>query len=188
MDIEVTKPSGEYLAEYWNRRVSDNPDKTDGPVVFLRTSLRISDKPFQRDIVIRPDQKLFVPGITSVINRTDDQSVGDDESKQRSIANNDIDDGDNPPNPNSVTIDGKPITDSLESFRIESPQFDLKVKSKCELEEVTYEEGKNLPSVAAGYCLLVESLPKRDKPYTIHVKTNGSRGYSTEAIYTIRVE
>jgi len=187
MDIEVIKPSDGYLADSWKNLVSDNRDKTDGPVVFLRTRTKMDEMPLKKEIVISPNQMLFLPIITTAINTADNPSL-DSESKRRFEANKDIDDGENPPDPKNVTIDGKPIVDNLENFRIESPEFNLEVHRKCELEEVTYQRGASLPTVAAGYCILIKSLPKRDKPYAIHVKANGSGTYSTEAIYTVRVK
>ena len=187
MNIEVIKPSGGNLADSWKNLVSDNPDKTDGPVVFLRTRTKKDEMPLKKEIVISPNQMLFLPIITTAINTADDPSL-DSGSKRRSEANKDIDDGDNPPDPKDVTIDGMPIVENLENFRLESPEFNLEVNRECELEEVTYQHGGSLPTVAAGYCLLIKSLPKRDKPYTIHVKANGAGTYFTEVIYTIQVK
>jgi hypothetical protein len=184
--MEVIKPSGGYLADSWNNLVSDNPDKTDGSVVFLRTRTKFDEMPLRKEVVIRPNQSLFLPIITTAINTADDPSL-DNETKRRSEANKDIDNGENPPDPKNVTIDGVPIVDNLKDFRIESPEFNLEVHKKCELEEVDYQPGASLPTVAAGYCLLIKSLPERDKPYSIHVKANGAGVYSTEAIYTVRV-
>jgi hypothetical protein len=186
--VDVVKPDGEYLANSWNNLLSDNPDRTDGPVVFLRTRTKVDTMPLKKDVVISPDQMLFLPIITSAINEIDDPNMND-EPKRRSEANRDIDRGDNPPIAENVTIDGKPIVKNLKDFRIESPEFNLEVHRKCELEEVTYPKGKsNLPTVAAGYCLLLKSLPKRIEPYEIRVKAKGAGTYQTEAIYTVRVK
>jgi hypothetical protein len=187
MDIEVITPSGGNLADFWKNLVSNDPDKTDGPIVFLRSRTKMDEMPLKEEITISPNQILFLPIINTAINPADDPSL-DSESKRRSAANKDIDDGDNPPDPKNVTIDGIPIVDKLENFRIESPEFNLEVNRKTELEEVTYQFGASLPTVAAGYSLLIKSLPKRDEPYTIHVKANGAGAYSTEAVYTVRVK
>jgi hypothetical protein len=43
------------------------------------------------------------------------------------------------------------------------------------------------PTVAVGYCIIIKSLPSRDRPYTIHTKAKGQDDYYTKAIYELQV-
>ena len=182
------KTYGQYLAESWNKLVSDDPDISDDPGPFLRTSADPKEAPLIQKLTIFSDQAIFIPIITSAMNISDSGDL-DTESKRRAAANKEIDGGDDPPKPEQLTIDGKPIVDDLKQFRVESPEFVLNVQDQSPVKDkldVPYPAGA-WPTVAAGYCVLLNSLASRVKPYTIHMKANGRDTYFTEAIYEIKV-
>jgi hypothetical protein len=196
IEFEILSPNeklngntyGEFLAESWKKLLSDDPDRSDGVRYFVRTSPNPQEIPFQKSAQLFSDQAVFVPIITAAIN-TNDSSEFDTESKRRAAANSQIDAGDNPPQANQVTIDGKPIVDDLKDFRVESPEFDLAVHDNSSVKhklEVPHEAG-NFPTVAAGYCVIVKSLPAREKPYNIRIKAKGEGNYYTEANYDLQV-
>jgi hypothetical protein len=72
MDIEVIIPSGGNLADFWKNLVSNDPDKTDGPIVFLRSRTKIDEMPLKEEITISPNQMLFLPIINTAIKPADD--------------------------------------------------------------------------------------------------------------------
>ena len=156
---------------------------------FVRTSPNPKEMPLRKSVEISSDQAVFVPIISTAMNTNDSPDLNT-ESKRRAEANRYTDDVDRPPGPQNVTIDGEPlIEDNLKEFRVESPEFDLTVDDQCPIRnklEVIYPPG-TFPTVAAGYCIIIKSLPKREKPYTIHIRGDGKDGYKTEAIYELQV-
>ena len=182
------KTYGQYLANSWNKVISRDPDASDDDVIFLRTSPNPQEAPLRKKVTIFPDQAIFVPIISAVIN-TDDSPDYNNELKRREAANKTISAGDNPPRPEQVTIDGMPIVDDLTEFRIESPEFLLNVQDQSPLRkrlEVIYQIG-DLSTVVVGYCVLIKSLPSRSRPYTIHTKAKGEGDYQAEAFYEVQV-
>ena len=182
------KSYGQFLADSWNKLVSDDPDKSDGHILYLRTSVNPKEAPLRKTVKIFSDQVIFLPVISTSMNTNDSPDL-DTEAKRRAAANRDTDKGDNPPQPQHVTIDGKPVVENLKDFRVESPEFMLNVHDESVLKnkfDNPYRAG-TLPTVAVGYCVIVKSLPSRDRPYTIHIEANGQDGYYTEAIYELQV-
>jgi hypothetical protein len=182
------KSYGQYLADSWNKLVSDDPDRSDGHILFLRTSVNPKEAPLRKTVKIFSGQAIFLPVISTSMNTNDSPDL-DTEPKRRAAANRDTDKGDNPPQPQQVTIDGKPVVDNLKEFRVESPEFMLNVHEQSVLKgkfDNPY-RADTLPTVAVGYCVIIKSLPARDRPYTIHIKANGQDGYYTEAIYELQV-
>ena len=183
------KSYGEWLAESWKKLLSEDPDKPDGSIFFLRTSPNPEEiSTFQKTAKISSDQAVFVPVASTAINKYDIPDL-DTEEKRRSEANKYTDEVDSAPEAWHATIDGQPIVPNLKEFRVQSPEFDLTVSEKSPIRkklDTTYEPGTE-PTVAAGYCIIIKSLPARDKPYNIHIRSDGRYGYRTESRYTLHV-
>jgi hypothetical protein len=182
------KTYGQCLADSWNVLLSADPDQSDGPICFLRTSPNPREAPYRKRLAIFSDQAVFIPIVSTAVN-TDDSPDLNTEEKRRASANKDTDEGDNPPKPEQVTIDDKPIVDDLKEFRVESPEFELNVDNRSPVKDkldIPARPG-TLPTVAVGYCVIIKSLPPRDQPYTIHIKAKGHDAYRTEAVYELQV-
>jgi hypothetical protein len=177
------KTYGEWLAESWKKLMAEDPDKTDGPIFFLRTSPCPEQIPFEKKVEILSNQAVFVPIITAAMNDKDSSELNSEKSR-REAANRYIDEGDDPPQPPQVTINGKPIIDDLKDFRVQSPEFDLTVDERCPIRG--HYPGGTFQTVAAGYCIIIKSLPPRDEPYTIRINARGKDGYRTQATYMLR--
>jgi hypothetical protein len=194
------KTYGDYLADAWNKLLSADPDRPDDQIYFIRTSPNPSLAPLKTKATISSDHAIFVPVISTAINTSDSDAEPDrygdlsTYEKRRKAANKDTDEGDNPPEASQLTIDGKPIVDDLTDFRVETPEFELVVSPESPVHDrldIPYGGIKPKPTVAAGYCVIIKSLPTRKQPYQIHIKANGviidEKRYYTEGICDLTV-
>ncbi|HKG87053.1 MAG TPA: hypothetical protein VKA95_01915 [Nitrososphaeraceae archaeon] len=197
IEFEVVSPDeswrgktyGEWLAECWQKCLSSNPDDTSGGMLFLRASTAKGPLVMTGNNVatISSDTSIFLPVITAEMDQYDSPDLKT-EAAWRAAANKDIDEGD-PPSKIVATIDDEAIVNDLGGFRVESPVFSLNVpndsllKDDLEVKEPvgTYE------AVAAGYCLIIKSLPSRKEPYTIKIKAKGRGAYEQDETYDIKV-
>jgi hypothetical protein len=195
-----SKQYGDYLADSWNKLLSANPDTPDKDIYFMRTSPNPGLAPLKAKATISSSQAIFVPVISTAINTSDSDAEPDrygdvsNEQKRREAANRDTDEGDNPPDASQLTIDGEPIVEDLTDFRVDTPEFGLVVSPTSPVKDkldIPYGGTRPKPTVAAGYCVIIKSLPPRKQPYKIHIKANGvtirKKRYYTEAIYDLTV-
>ena len=102
--------------------------------------------------------------------------------------NKDIEEGD-PPSKIVATIDDEAIVNDLREFRVESPMFSLNVPTDSLLKDdlEAKEPVGTCDAEAAGYCLIIKSLPPREEPYTIRIKAKGRGSYKQDETYDIKV-
>jgi hypothetical protein len=183
------KTYGEWLAECWKKCLSSNPDDTRGGMLFLRASTPQGPLVMAGNnaVTISSDTSIFLPVITAEMDQYDSPELKT-EAAWRAAANKDIDEGD-PPFKIVATIDDEAIVKDLGEFRVESPTFSLDVPNDSLLKddlEVKQPVG-TCEAVAAGYCLIIKSLPPREEPYRIKIKAKGRGSYEQDETYDIKV-
>jgi hypothetical protein len=197
IEFEVLEPGeswrgktyGEWLAECWQKCLSSNPDDTSGGILFLRASTAKGPlvRTGNKAVTISSDTSIFLPVITAEVDQYDSPDLKD-EAAWRAAANKDIDEGD-PPSKIVATIDDEVVVKDLRKFRVESPTFSLNVPNDSLLKddlEVKAPVG-TCEAVAAGYCLIIKSLPPRGEPYAIKIKAKGRGSYEHDETYDIKV-
>jgi hypothetical protein len=189
------KTYGEWLAASWNWLLSDSIENQNGPAYFLKTSSNyVQNGPHFRigknKVKVFADQAIFVPVIIALADSMHFPHLSTPKLRRDDV-NYDINKGDNPPKPYQATIDGKPIVDDLKRFRVESPEFRLRVSENSPIKdelEVPIKHHGAWHAVSAGYCIIIKSLPPRTEPYSIHIWSRGRDNYFTEAFYDIEVD
>lgn len=197
IEFEVVSPDeswrgktyGEWLAECWKKCLSSNPDDTSGGMLFLRASTAQGPLVMtgNKAVTISSDTSIFLPLITAEMDQYDSPDLKT-EAAWRTAANKDIDEGD-PPSKIVATIDDEVIVDDLGGFRVESPVFSLNVPNDSLLKDdlEVKEPVGSCEAIAAGYCLIIKSLPPRGEPYTIKIKAKGRGSYEQDETYDIKV-
>jgi hypothetical protein len=177
------------------RKDPDNHNK--GPVVYLRgvdfdqhetysNFVRIQEK----RIRISLDQALFWPLMACFIDARHHPNAGDHETRLAHSYELLIH-GDHPPQPNQLTIDGKPVVGDLTNFLTVSPDFKLHVPAPSydstlgQNLDVPLDNEGDWDCVVSGYFVLLK--PIRVGNYTIASNATAEEGYHTETLAEIQV-
>lgn len=204
-DIYRGRSVGDWLGEWWNWLISDDPEYSQiGPVYFLRPGLpretgtlnfRTSiDRTKDKKVIVYSDQAILFPVLNSMIDARHFTYL-DTQAKRRYQVRNDA--YYSPKLPlDACTIDFKPILDSKngktwDDLSMESPDFKLHIpdvdpgKSFRFLLDYPLEYSGDYDAVTTGFWVFIKNLPS-DSDYHIEWHANGLDGYSVSAIYDIK--
>jgi hypothetical protein len=213
--IEILEPTdlfkgrafGDWLGDWWNWLISDDPSRQTGPVKMLRAGLSYDEKgrPVHEDFnvcvgdnkeEVYEDQAVLFPLLNTMIDSRHIPGA-DSEPKMRYLARNE---NDSSPTlyGNQFEINKQIIFDDkndrkISDLRAESPEFTLTVPSadygtslKDRLDVPLTYPGQ-YKAVTDGYWIFIKCLPKDGSPYRLFWHAEGLYNYITGAAYELEV-